>query len=62
MHEMKELVQELVNCGMSEMIIRSVFIGLETKEQYKQMTDWLREVNHPTMNDIMIKVALLTEE
>ena len=57
----RELIRELINRGMDEAAIRSVFSGLDTVEQYQQLTDWLREVNNPTKNDIMLKVYLLTE-
>ena len=59
---MKELVRELIRCGMDDEIIRSVFRGLDTEEQYRELTEWLKQVNNPTKNDIMIKTYLITEE
>ena len=59
---MRELVRELIKHGMDDMTIRSVFLGLDTEEQCKQLADWLRTVKNPTKNDIMVKTYLITEE
>ena len=59
---MRELVQELINHGMDDNTIRSVFLGLDTEDQCKELTKWLREVKNPTKDDIMVKTYLLTEE
>lgn len=58
----RELVRELAYREMDETTIRSVILGLDTVNHYKQMIKWLREVNNPTKNDIMLKVYLITEE
>ena len=59
---MRELIRELIRCGMDDETIRSVFRGLDTEEQYKELTEWLKQANNPTKNDIMVKIYLITEE
>ena len=47
---------------MDDETIRSVFRGLDTEDQYKEMAEWLKQVNNPTKNDIMVKTYIITEE
>ena len=62
MTTMRELIRELIKHGMDDMTIRSVFLGLDTEEQCKQLADWLQTVKNPTKDDIMVKTYLITEE
>ena len=59
---MRELIRELINHEMDETTIYSIIMFLETEQNFKIMTHWLREVNNPTKNDIMLKAYLISEE
>ena len=58
---MRELVRELINHGMDELTIQSVIMFLETEENFKRMTKWLKAVKNPTKNDIMVKAWMIDE-